>query len=605
MKPRATARAALVAGAFALGQGLSAQTCATTWLVCPAGAADSACQFRGNGAIQQAVDRAGDGDTVFVKAGTYTPEAHRDIRFQDLIIRGYVVVRGKHLTIAGEPGTVLDGNGGARTSAFVVEGGNLQFSHLTLRNFDALDPEDDIYDGHGIFAIDSRVTLSHVAIENGRKMGLSIRGDSDVHADHLRIVNGHIGIWLEENARLDLSDSQIEHNESAGLCAYGTSHTSVRRSVFTDNRDDGIYADKAALIEVDDSLIQRNAPYGLRSAERGRITVGRSLVYANAGDRHGAVEAADTVFSGAYHVTDRLPGPDGGYDYVSVDTQAQRVFVARENGVMAVDLAAHTVIPQLIAAPDVSAVLIIPGTPLMLTTNWGGDSVALFDRHSGAMRAVLPAGHHPDGAVFDTRSGLAFAMNGDGSATAVDPQTAAVVAAIPLGGKPEAAVSDGRGRLYINIEDSATVAVLDVDTRKVVKHYALPGCVEPTGIAFDAATGLLISVCHNGTAKLIDAATGADKGSVTIGDNADGAIFDARRRLAFVPCKDGTLTVFRLDGAGRASVVDVVRTRAGARTAALDADSGRLYLPSALPDAEGEPQPGSFQLLTVAAPAAR
>ena len=150
-----------------------------------------------------------------------------------------------------------------------------------------------------------------------------------------------------------------------------------------------------------------------------------------------------------------------------------------------------------------------------------------------------------------------------------------------VGGGPEGAVPDGRGHLFLNIEDHNEVAVIEIAARKVMRRYALRGCVEPTGIAYDAKSGLLISACHNGIAKLTDAATGRDRGSIAIGKGADGSIFDPARRLGFVPCIDGTLTVYRLDPGGNATVVQRLATRVGARTASYDTQRDRLYLASA------------------------
>ena len=49
----------------------------------------------------------------------------------------------------------------------------------------------------------------------------------------------------------------------------------------------------------------------------------------------------------------------------------------------------------------------------------------------------------------------------------------------------------------MNIEDKAEIAVLDIASYKVVQTYKLPGCEEPTGIAYDPTSHTLISACHN------------------------------------------------------------------------------------------------------------
>jgi YVTN family beta-propeller protein len=309
--------------------------------------------------------------------------------------------------------------------------------------------------------------------------------------------------------------------------------------------------------------------------------------------------------AGHYQVIERVAAPDGGYDYLSVDSAKQRLFVAREHSVMAVDLRTNKVTPQLVEANEAAAVLIIPGSELMLTTNWGSDNATLFDRNTGAVKSRIAVGKGPDAAFFDEPSKLAFVMNSDSEdISVVDIAKAAVVGTIAVGGKPEAATNDGKGRLYVNIEDKSQIVVVDIASRKLVQRYALPGCTEPTGIAYDADSGLLISACHNGVAKLIDARSGADRGSVKIGAQADGAIFDGGRNLAFIPCADGTLTIFELNAQGKATVVEVVRTEVGARTAALDPSTGRVYLATAKykDDAKGEPVavPGTFHVLVVA-----
>lgn len=308
----------------------------------------------------------------------------------------------------------------------------------------------------------------------------------------------------------------------------------------------------------------------------------------------------------SYSVISTIPAPDGDYDYMSVDSAKQRLYVARAYGVMVVDLASGKVTPKLLDTGTwLSAVLLIPGTNSILSTVYDENRALLFDRSSGAIEARIPAGKGPDAALFEPNSKLAYVMNGEsGDVSVIDTAAKKVVATVPVGGKPEAAASDGHGKVFVNIEDKADIAVLDVTSHKVIGRYALPGCEEPTGLAYDAKSGLLISACHNGKAKLIDAKSGADRGTVEIGRDADGAIFDETRRFVYIPCNDGTLTIFHLDQAGRAASIASVKTASGARTAALDEKTGRIYLPAVdtKQDAAGKEHevPGTFRILVVA-----
>lgn len=275
-----------------------------------------------------------------------------------------------------------------------------------------------------------------------------------------------------------------------------------------------------------------------------------------------------------YAVLGATPGPVGSFDYVSVDAPSGRVYVGRSFGVEVLSKGRFT---TLLERKGVAAVLPI-GDRLMLSTNGGENSATLFDRFTGKVTADIPTGTEPDGAAFDGKSGLAFVMNGGSEdVTLIDVARAKAVGRIAVGGAPEGGVADGAGRFFLNIEDRNEIAVISIAKRMLVRRYALAGCIEPTGIAYDAKAGLLISACHNGVAKLVDAATGRDRGTIRIGKGADGSLFDARRRIGFVPCIDGSLTVYRLDATGKVTGVQHLKTRDGARTAAYDSRRDRLY----------------------------
>lgn len=311
------------------------------------------------------------------------------------------------------------------------------------------------------------------------------------------------------------------------------------------------------------------------------MTICAAFFFSACAEAPGGDGTAKEGAEAAYAVIDRIEAPDAGYDYISVDPGAKRLFIGREYGVMTVDLETGEA-STLLERNDVAAVLILPDTDLMLSTNYGSNDAALFNRVTAQVIADIPTGTEPDGAMFEPDSGLIFVMNGGSEdVTVIDPESARAVATIAVGGIPEAATSDGSGRVYINIEDTNEVVVIDIAARNVVARYPLPECHEPTGIAYDPATGLLISACHNNIAKLIEARTGRDRGSFAIGTGADGAIFNPGTRTGFVSCIDGTLTVFRLDEQGNAGIIQTVTTADGARTQAYDSQTDRIYLPAA------------------------
>lgn len=309
-----------------------------------------------------------------------------------------------------------------------------------------------------------------------------------------------------------------------------------------------------------------------------------------------------TAAAPTYKIIDRIPGPDGGWDYVRVDAPNNRVLVARGSSIMAVDLTSRAVTPNL--APGQRLHDALPVNDEMLVTN-GGDATAVFaDAQTGATLATVPTGTGPDAATFDPKLGLVLVMDhAGGQVTLIDPKTHAAVGTVDVGGDLEAAAVSG-GHAYVNVEDRNEIAVVDIARRVVVERWTLPGCDAPTGIALINRGKRLISAC-DGSSVIVDIARGKVIQSLPTGKGADGVAYDRKHNRAFVSAgRDGRLDVIDLSG-NRASIVQTLPTQVSARTIAIDDRTGRLYLPAATMGAAltsgGHPPmvPGSFVLLVI------
>jgi YVTN family beta-propeller protein len=328
----------------------------------------------------------------------------------------------------------------------------------------------------------------------------------------------------------------------------------------------------------------------------------RSLLLAVAAT---ALVHAVPVAAQQYHVAAQLPAGDGGWDLLSVDPVAQRLYVARPDGVTAIDLKSGKAIDRFVPGQRVHAALAIPGTRDVISTNGETNNALLFDGMTGKVRATIPTGTKPDAAAYDPATRTVWVMNpGSGDVTVVDPATAKVLATVPVGGSLELGVADGNGRMYVNVEDRNEVVVLDTKARKLLSRFPLNGCDGPTGIAYDPASREILSACGGNAVAIVSAPDGRQVAQLPIGKGADGAAFDEKRGLALVPGgRDGNVTIIRLGAVPKA--IGQVPTAVSARTIAVDPATGRAYLPSAklAPAAPGErpkPVPGTFRVLVVA-----
>lgn len=296
---------------------------------------------------------------------------------------------------------------------------------------------------------------------------------------------------------------------------------------------------------------------------------------------------------------------DAKFDYTSIDSTLRRLYVARGTGVMSVDLTTGTVTPVLVPGVHTHAVTVLPGGRL-LSTNGDSDTATLADGADGHIIAQIPTVPKPDSATYDPATGLVFVNGEAGDMTLIDARTGASAGRMSLKGELEFAVVDGRGKLYVNMKDTAEIAVIDTAARQEVARYKLPGCKDPSGLALDPASRVLVSACDNEKAVALDAADGSVLASVDIDRKPDAVIFDADRKLFWIPCaRDATLIA--LSEADRAvHVLGKIKTAIGAHTGALDPVTGKLYLPAAdfgirLVPPGFEQQKGTFRILVLGA----
>jgi DNA-binding beta-propeller fold protein YncE len=304
-----------------------------------------------------------------------------------------------------------------------------------------------------------------------------------------------------------------------------------------------------------------------------------------------------------FAVSAQFAGPDGGWDYLSFDPVHRRLYVGRSDGIMALDVDSGKVTPRLVDAQRTHiAVPASHGEDLVVTSTAAGGAL-IADAATGKVRATIKTGAKPDGAFLEPSSGLVWVLdNAGGGIALIDAKAATKVAAIPVAGALESATLDGQGKVFVNVEDRNEIVVIDVQARALVAHYPLAGCDGPNGLAY--GEGRLVAACANGVAKVLDARDGKDLATLPIGPRSDTALYDPARKLVYVPTAgDGRLTLI---SPSEAKVVGVVASHAGARSLALDAKTGALYLPAAdytagRAGARPAPIPGTFRILKVTA----
>lgn len=303
-----------------------------------------------------------------------------------------------------------------------------------------------------------------------------------------------------------------------------------------------------------------------------------------AGMALGLLCVAGQAQSSSFHIEQTWHiGGDGGWDYLTSDPGAHRLYIARGNRVQVVDTSSGKLIAEISGLQGVHGVALDSGGKYGYISDGKAGMIRVFDRATLKVTESVAAEKNPDAILFDPATKRVFAFNGrSNSATALDTRTNRVLATIPLPGKPEFAQADGAGNIYVNLEDKNQIERIDSKSLKTTATWPIAPCDSPSGLAIDKKNHRLFSVCDNQKMVVLDSRTGKVVATPAIGSGPDSTRYDAARKLAFSPNgKDGTLTVVWQESADKYTPVQTVATQTGARTMALDRTAGTIYLVTA------------------------
>ena len=274
-------------------------------------------------------------------------------------------------------------------------------------------------------------------------------------------------------------------------------------------------------------------------------------------------------------------GGEGGWDYLTTDPGAHRLYVTHGTRVEVLDTNSGKVVGSIQGLKGIHGVALDGAGKYGYISDGAAGAVVVFDRASLKTLASIPVGTNPDGIVFEPVTKTVWAFNGrSNDVSVIDTATRKVVATIALPGKPEFPVADGTGVVFDNIESKNSIVKLDAKTKTLTATWLLTNCESPSGLAIDLKGRRLFSVCDGKSMDVTDANTGKTIANPVIGDGPDAAGYDAAHKLAFSSNGDGTQTIV---DASKITypVIQNVATQKGARTMSFDSGTGRIYLVTA------------------------
>jgi uncharacterized protein YjiK len=311
-------------------------------------------------------------------------------------------------------------------------------------------------------------------------------------------------------------------------------------------------------------------------------------------------------------------GGDGGFDYVTADAEARRLYVGRSGNpgrVMVYNL------DTLEKAGEIPNTMRVHGATVSPKSHHGfasSNPVVMFDSKTLATIKTIDVKGSPDGYLYDPFNDHVYILSHTKPhATIINAADGSIVGTIDdLGGAPEQGATDGKGAIYIDIEDAHSIAVVDAKAMTVKTHYDLgdkgDGCA---GLALDVKNQILFAACRNPqNMVIVSAKDGKILETLPLAGGSDGAVFDPKTMEAFSSHGNGTLTVIKEKSPTSFEVEENLKTMTGAKTLTLDSKTGHILLiaaeygqPATPPDpakkggrgGRGPMVPDSFSILVV------
>src|SRR5579863_6689828 len=287
-------------------------------------------------------------------------------------------------------------------------------------------------------------------------------------------------------------------------------------------------------------------------------------------------------------------GGEGGWDYVTVDSAARRVYIPRSTHIMVVDADSGKLVADIQGMNGLHGVAVAPEFNRGFVTGNKSEqegTVYIFDLKTLTVTSAIKSNSvDTDSLIYDPSTKRVYVNNGDGmNLTVVDAATEKVVGAMPFNANPEAAAADGKGSIFQDYEDKGQVVEYDAKTLTIKNKWSTPSCDAPVALAMDTAHRRLYVGCRGkgGAAPGVMLVMNADNGKVVasmpIAIGVDGDVFDPATGNVFATCRDsgdgksGATYIFHADSPDKISLVATVKTIYGARTVALDSKTHHVF----------------------------
>src|SRR5207244_1426420 len=153
---------------------------------------------------------------------------------------------------------------------------------------------------------------------------------------------------------------------------------------------------------------------------------------------------ATVVAQESYKFLNEIPiGGEGGWDILTIDSAASRLYLSHATKVVVVDLNKNAVVGEIADTPGVHGFVAVPELQRGFSSNGKESKSSVVDLKTLKTFSKIDTGESPDAVVYEPLRGEVYIFNHKGNAaTVINAKEAKAVATIPLGGGPDSAAVD-------------------------------------------------------------------------------------------------------------------------------------------------------------------
>ncbi|MGH9406058.1 MAG: hypothetical protein ACRD3D_09535 [Terriglobia bacterium] len=261
-----------------------------------------------------------------------------------------------------------------------------------------------------------------------------------------------------------------------------------------------------------------------------------------------SVHAAPPLTAGAPIL---LPGTHGGFDFIRVDTSANRLLLAHEKNKSfdVFSLGSRKMVKSVPTGTSQDAAVDLKRGNYYVSGNDPGRMV-IVSRKGLNVIGVVPLPADTDLIGYDPVTGQVHESNDTAAEEwVINPATKKVVATINLQGSgvEELAFDAHYKRLFQAVKGSNTIAVVDPANNKLLHAWPLAPDTGPHGIAIVPESDGLLVACA-GKLVLMSRSTGKILDRAEIARGVDQMAYDPGTHLAYCASRLGVISVVRVAG---------------------------------------------------------